>query len=382
MSVLFINHTQDTFTPTQSGALATIIWECCRVAKRQGQEPAVITRSCAAAPFAWENTRFVDYPAIARNKLAVLLFRADRKVSGWRHLRQREFAGRIVKAIAAAGLDGLPMVLLNDPETAVVLRDAFPKSRIVHWFQNQHGCKPRYRGLFRRAVDAVAGCSDFISRWAEDYYALAAGTVRTIYNGVDSGAFSPAADEPDGPPVINFVGRTGIEKAPDLLLRAAVRLAEKTTRFSVQLIGSNHWDRFEMDDYQRTLATLADALKDRGIPVRRPGHIGRRELPGELRKAHIHVVPSRWDEPSALTLYEGMACGLATVASRTGGTPEIVNEHGFLFERDSVDGLANSLESLLLHPALRREYAARALARAREFTWDRVWSGLSELACG
>jgi glycosyltransferase involved in cell wall biosynthesis len=381
LPLLFINNTIETFTPTASGALATIIWECCRVAERQGRRPAVISRACSIPPFPWPQTTFIDYPSVPTSQLGVLFHRADRKLTHWRHLRQREYANRVVEAIRSNGLLHLPMVPINDPELAVVLRDAFPRGRIVHWFQNQQECKPRFRRLFAGAVDAVAGCSNFISRWVEGHYGLKTGTARTLYNGVDSQAFTRAGQEAPGVPVVNFVGRTGIEKAPDLVLKAALRIAKKTNHFGVQLIGSNHWDRFEMDSYQQQLVELTREVEAAGVPVRRPGHIGRRDLPNEFRKAHVHVVPSRWDEPSALSIYEGMACGLPTVASRTGGTPEIIDGHGFLFERDSVDGLADSLEALLSDPELRRKYAALARERASEFTWDRVWTGIMEMAC-
>jgi glycosyltransferase involved in cell wall biosynthesis len=180
-------------------------------------------------------------------------------------------------------------------------------------------------------------------------------------------------------PVINFVGRTGIEKAPDLVLKAAVKLAARGLTFGVQILGSNHWDRLEMDDYQRELQRLAADLESRGIAVRRPGHIARAALPGELRRADIHVVPSRWEEPFALTILEGMACGLATIASRTGGAPEVVGDAGLLFERDDVDGLAEQLARLMTDPALRGDYARRARARAEEFTWDKTWEGFRKV---
>jgi len=35
---IVINNSIETFTPTQSGALATIIYECCRVAARNGKQ--------------------------------------------------------------------------------------------------------------------------------------------------------------------------------------------------------------------------------------------------------------------------------------------------------------------------------------------------------
>ena len=132
-------------------------------------------------------------------------------------------------------------------------------------------------------------------------------------------------------------------------------------RVRVQVLGSNHWDRFEADDYQRELSSLAAELERLGVEVRRPGHISRANLPTELARAHIHVVPARWDEPFGMTTIEGMACGLATVASATGGTPEVAGDAALLFERESVDGLATHLDRLLADEALRRDYARRGI---------------------
>ncbi len=153
--------------------MATIIHACCRAAERQGQKPVVITRPCEARPFDWPSTRFVDYPRVPVGRVGVLLCRADRKLAGWRYLRQREFAGRVIREIRRAGLANLPMVLFNDPETAVVLRDAFPGAFIIHWFQNQQECKPKFRRLFGGAANVVLGVSDFTSRWIKRYHGLA-----------------------------------------------------------------------------------------------------------------------------------------------------------------------------------------------------------------
>jgi glycosyltransferase involved in cell wall biosynthesis len=267
------------------------------------------------------------------------------------------------------------LVLHNDPELAVLLRRRFPGAFIVHHFHNQIDSAPLFRRRFPAAVNVVTAVSDFTSRWVEQCYDLPRSSVPTIYNGVDAVHFTSAPSTESCLPVINFVGRTGIEKAPDLVLKAAARLAEKGLKFGVQILGSNHWNRFELDEYQRELQQLADDLGKAGITVRRPGHVARTALPAELRRAHINVVPSRWDEPFALTILEGMACGLATVASRTGGAPEVVGDAGFLFERDSVEGLAEVLARLITDRALRAEYSTRARSRAEEFTWDKTWEG-------
>lgn len=378
MKVAFINNSAETFTPTQSGAIATHIWECCRAARQCGFDPLVISIRCDAEPYGEVKTVLLDYPRLPKHPALTKAFRAHRKLSGWRHLRQGNYAGRVAAAVRKAGMEAGTLILHNDPEMAVVLRGKFPKAFIVHHFHNLLECKPRFRRRFNDAVNSITAVSDFTSRWVEDYYGCRA--VTTIYNGVDTDRFVPAERTDNSIPVINFTGRTGIEKAPDLLLQAACRLTEKTKSFAIQILGSNHWQKFEWDDYQRTLAGLSEELERKGVSVYRPGHVGRESMPHNLQNADIHVVPSRWDEPFGLVTVEGMACGLATVASRTGGTPELVGDAGLLFERDSVDELAGHLYQLVTNRGLRRDLGRKARARAQEFSWSRTWESFRRLS--
>ncbi len=375
MSVVFINSTSDTFTPTKSGAISTCIWELCRAAQRHsGIEPWVVTRSTDAEPNPWPKTVLLEYPRIPKIRGAFRMLDLQRRLGGWGELRQGAYVQRVAQAIRKAGLSELPFILNNDVELAVALRGYFPNATIIHHFHNPNVCSPRFRRRFARAVTAATAVSNFVRDWAQDYFSFGERRVQTILNGVDSERFSPATSAPDGPPVINFVGRTDAAKAPDLILQAAKKLASRTKDFSVQILGARFYWGSEPDAYQRRIEELSAELEREGIAVRRPGLISRPALPAELRKAHIHVVPSRWDEPCALTLFEGMACGLATVGSRTGGTPEVVGEAGLLFERDSADQLAEHLGNLVTNQALRADYASKARARAETLTWERTWS--------
>ncbi len=374
MNVVFINHPVETFTATRSGAIATHLWECCRAAQRQGIEPVVITSRCEAEPYRDVATVLLDYPRVSENRFVKKLFRAQRKLTGWRHLRQRSYVRKVERAIRNGGWEERPMILHNDPETAVFLREKFPRCFLVHHFHNQIDAAPNFRRRLARSANVITAVSDFTGRWIEDQYDLDKKSVRTIFNGVDCERFHLPASRDETRPVVNFVGRTGIEKAPDLLLKAAIEVARTNSAFSVQILGSNHFQKFELDDYQRELSDLAAQLEALGVPVRRPGHIAREALPTELGRAHINVVPSRWDEPFALTILEGMACGLATIVSRTGGAPEVVGDAGFLFERDSVEALAEHLRPMLSDKNLRAEYSRKARARAEEFTWESTWN--------
>jgi glycosyltransferase involved in cell wall biosynthesis len=379
MKLVFLNAPQESFTPTHSGAIATIIWELCREARADGIEPVVVTRSSEVAPYQGLKTVFVDYPPEPKGRAAIFMARARRKVAGWTAFGQATYARRVAAALKREGLLEHQVVMFNDPEMAVFLRRRFGKMYMLHWFQNQLPSKaPGRRGL-GSAVNAIAAVSNFTSRWVENYYGLKAESVHTLYNAVDGARFKPADQAPAGKPVINFVGRTGIEKAPDLLLKAALKLAKQTKEFSLQIVGANHWGRLEMDDYQRQLQSLSSQLAAEGIAVRMTGHVDRPSLPAEIRKAHIHVVPSRWDEPCALAILEGMASGLATTGSATGGTPELIGDAGLLFERDSVDQLAANLHRLVTDEKERNEIAANCRKRAEGFSWNRTWNTLKTI---
>ena len=374
-SFVFVNHVAETFTPTASGAIATYIYECCRAADALGEQPWVISRSAEDSPFDWAQLRLIDYPRRPKGWLGDKLTRVQRKSIGLPHLGQRAWAKRVARAVREVAGSRATLLLHNDPEVAVYLRAALPEARIVHLFHNPQPAREPFRTRVAGAVDEFVAVSSFIADRVAESYGLPRERVSTIYAGVSSDVIRPPAER-DSLPIIGFVGRTGIEKAPDVLLKAALALSERTTAFGLQIVGSNHWGRYEEDDYQRELTALADELTKRGVTVVRPGHVGRQDVPGWLQRSSIHVLPSRWDEPFALTVLEGMAAGNALVATRTGGTPEEVGDAGQLFERDDVAQLSEILERLVRDVNEREKWAQRARERAESFTWARTYRQL------
>lgn len=101
--------------------------------------------------------------------------------------------------------------------------------------------------------------------------------------------------------------------------------------------------------------------------VRALGHVA--NMPELLRAADIFVLPSA-NEGLSNALLEACACGLAVVASRTGGATDFIESgrNGLLFDVDDRAGLAQSLRALCADAALRA-----ALGRAARDTVARTY---------
>ncbi|MBI1967187.1 MAG: N-acetyl-alpha-D-glucosaminyl L-malate synthase BshA [Gemmatimonadetes bacterium] len=92
-----------------------------------------------------------------------------------------------------------------------------------------------------------------------------------------------------------------------------------------------------------------------------------------LRGAHLFLLPSN-TESFGLAALEAMACGVPVVASNLGGIPEVVvnGETGHLAPVGDVAQMTERAVALLKDPDAHARMRARAIARAREFSAERV----------
>lgn len=103
--------------------------------------------------------------------------------------------------------------------------------------------------------------------------------------------------------------------------------------------------------------------------VRHLGYVADREA--LYAGARLLVLPSR-DEGFGIPVLEAMSAGIPVVAADRGALPEVLGDAGLLVDPDDTDGLSAALERMLTDAAFAGGCAARGLARAREFSWDRA----------
>jgi glycosyltransferase involved in cell wall biosynthesis len=113
--------------------------------------------------------------------------------------------------------------------------------------------------------------------------------------------------------------------------------------------------------------------------IRFLGHVTGQLLDELFSNARMFVQPSEL-EGLAIALIEGMAAGVACIASDIPENLEAIGNTGVSFHSGDCDDLAAKMRWILDHPDRADELGARARARVAEcYSWDRVTDALENL---
>lgn len=233
---------------------------------------------------------------------------------------------------------------------------------------------PLYHGGYRLwevrrslvASDAQVFLNDVDRAFAVERLGVDAATCVVLPNGVPDRLLDLApveAPRMDGPIELAFLGSWIARKGIAAVVEMASLLHSRDVPFSLRLLGTG----VASDEVR---SAFAPEVRDRVsvFPRFEPG-----ELADRLRGADVLLHPS-WTEGFSLALVEGMACGLAPVATRSGGSTAVVRdlETGLLMRDESGGALADAVALLAADRALlgrMREAAQRAVQPLR---WDAI----------
>jgi glycosyltransferase involved in cell wall biosynthesis len=149
------------------------------------------------------------------------------------------------------------------------------------------------------------------------------------------------------------IGRFGRRKGHEVLLEAAAREAACGRPWELLLLGDG--------DLEAECRALADRF---GLGPHAHFFGFQADLVPYLRAADVVALPS-YSEGLPRALLEGMAMGLAAVASDIGGVREALEapRHGLTFPAGDAEALGRHLRELRESPELRRDLGARARER-------------------
>ncbi|PEN12782.1 glycogen synthase [Longibacter salinarum] len=240
-------------------------------------------------------------------------------------------------------------------------------------------------------ADGIIAVSGAMNEDVRSLYDVSEDSVRTIYNGIDVGQYSPTPDEevlkqydidPDQPYVL-FVGRITRQKGILHLVRA---IHHMDSGVQVVLCAGAP----DTEDIGKEMEALVDEVKaetDNRI-VWLAEMLPRADVITLYTHAAVFVCPSVY-EPFGIINLEAMACHTPVVASAVGGIPEIIvdDETGILvpFETEGGDSheprdptqfardLADGVNRLMKDPDRRTAMADAARTRVEEvFSWQAI----------
>jgi glycosyltransferase involved in cell wall biosynthesis len=187
-------------------------------------------------------------------------------------------------------------------------------------------------------------------------------SIEVIYPGIDTVAYTPAAQERAAAPVFVYLGRLKKYKGVQLVIHAFAEMAMPNAVLEIAGAG----------DYRPELEQLAQSL-DLGSRVRFLGRISEQEKLALLRRAWALVFASP-KEGWGITNLEAAACATPVVASNSPGIRESVRdgETGFLVPHGDTRAMGAAMRRLAESRELVERFGATARTFAESFTWERA----------
>ncbi len=228
-------------------------------------------------------------------------------------------------------------------------------------------------GWLAKQVDLVLPIADFMAGELADA-GVDAKKILVVRTGLDFQAFNraaaaAAASGKAGKPrkffALLYVGRAAQKKGLPYLIRAMTLLKDKNIR--LRLVGCQKTD----DDF-KTLIREIDRSQV-SYKTELINEVPYSMLPEIYADADAFVLPSVL-EPTGKVCLEALAAGIPVIATRQGGTQEVLvdGKTALLVPPKDVEALAAAIGKLYSDPALGKRLAANGVEAAKEFDWKQV----------
>jgi spore coat protein SA len=216
-------------------------------------------------------------------------------------------------------------------------------------------------------ADAIIVNSEAVKRGLADA-GVPAGRVRVVYNGAELERFQDAAPLPwrerfgwsSGAVVVGYAGQFAPNKGVWDFMRAAQSVLDRDDRCRFVLIG-------KIDAANDCYRELAAQVRGRKLEAKVVFAGWASEMERAYAAVDMIVVPSRHEDPAPNVNIEAMASGVPVIATRTGGSPELVldGETGFLVDKEQPGQIVEKILLLAGDAALRRRMGQAGRGRAR-----------------
>jgi L-malate glycosyltransferase len=232
------------------------------------------------------------------------------------------------------------------------------------------GQESSFYGITKFSIEqsnAVTAVSSYLRDETYRAFGCVSCDVRVIPNFVNLQEYRPAEPAsraqlaPPGHKVISHVSNFREVKRVKDVVRVFARI-QRAVPATLIMIGDGP-ERMDAENEARELGVSAD--------VRFLGRLD--SVASLLQGSDLFILPSQ-TESFGLAALEAMACGAPVVASRAGGLPEVIDDglNGILEPVGSVEAMGRRAVELLRDPQRHAAMRAAALAKAEQFSSDRI----------
>ncbi len=276
----------------------------------------------------------------------------------------------------------MPLHLPSNIRTVDVIHDLnfehhpdFIKPSVLRYYK-------RYFHQFAQVSDRIATVSDFTRQDIHQLYNIPEEHIHVVYNGCNE-QFHPLSDAEkktvreeyaQGCEYFLFVGLIHKRKNLANIFRAFDRFKEhgdNPVKFVV--VGDKKWWQGEIEDTYNSMAYRDDVI----LLGRQPMEV----LSRLYGAAHALVYPSLF-EGFGIPIVEAFNAGTAVITSNVTSMPEVAGDAALLVNPNSVDAIADALDSLWNDAAFRESLIEKGHVRSQLFSWDqsaeRLWACIQE----
>jgi glycosyltransferase involved in cell wall biosynthesis len=224
-----------------------------------------------------------------------------------------------------------------------------------------------------RNLDRVIAVSEWVKRELMELLHVKESKIEVIPNGVDHSLFYPRRRTDESVvliqpfsfrrPYILYVSRIDHPVKNHIKLIEAFGIFKDRTHYPHRLVLAGR-------DGNR-----ADKVKDAAAASKYrndiffTGHFPTTSLPELYAGADFVVFPSMY-EGFGLGVLEAMASGVPVACARAASLPETAEHAALYFDPSDAEDMADRMVTITSDRDLAREYRARGIERAKEFSWD------------
>lgn len=239
---------------------------------------------------------------------------------------------------------------------------------------------------FNPRIDKIYGKCVAVSEYIINKYRLQTSNSKentaVIFNGIDTAIFQQEVSKEehhelrkslglnDDDFVLVFCGRLVKVKGVKELIEAVLKC--KNNKIKLLIIGSSNFGNGDEGSYPMEVKKL---VHDHSDQIKFTGYIDNKDIYKYHKIADAGVIPSTYNDPCPLSMFEMITSGLPTIATAAGGMTEIGNTDCTIFVHldNIVNELSSAINMLANNPQKSLDMHVAALKRSDVFSKDRFY---------